>query len=737
MARHFPGLANSFLRLSATIPDYPLSFSFWVKPAVVTTTVPLAKGYENATGTFAGDHTTQTATGYQIVSSQEGSVAFAEATLSVTVGQWYHVLLVYAGNSLRKIWVNGTITATSAGTIAHGAAQNYIALGGILNASPIPTAAYPFSGDIADVGFWTTALDAADALALAGGARPGSISASSLVGWWPLTEGGDLNSIPSYLPFVAYGTVTDVADPPGLDPIGSFVSKLIHSPRKFTPNPAYLFGATTPDAPSRDKLSAWIPATSPLPDSNAAWNRRTGHAPSIATGKLLTGEDNSFRVTNELSSIQTDYAHASDVVTAGQTWACWLKVYKFTGNGTVRVPAPFLHFYPEYAGAYVGFFGYFPDDSGWSVERRLVVQRALGIVPAVESDVVLPLGEWIHVAVTFPLNSVETFSAYTNGNFRGTFSGNLGAGSATINTAVTLGGAALTSGAIPDCAIKDVRVYSKALTADELYQVYLHSLDFHTATSDLIRTDIRPVRIEEALDYIPGEAGVFELAGQAVGLSPTRKMASNVGGFLLSGQSALLRSTRHLTADATAYTFDGKAVNLELIRKILADHGVFTMLGNDILIEIVRMLRVEPGAFLIDGKRATFLYDIPTALDFHTSLARLLYPEMLERERATLFGANSTCTLYSVSPGQGEEILITLDSYWNARRVPTIESGAIEQWRLEIANTSVNWEMLANVSTVLITPDTGEVQRYRVMQTENAMKPGSVYHLRIEAIAQI
>jgi len=45
--------------------------------------------------------------------------------------------------------------------------------------------------------------------------------------------------------------------------------------------------------------------------------------------------------------------------------------------------------------------------------------------------------------------------------------------------------------------------------------------------------------------------------------------------------------------------------------------------------------------------------------------------------------------------------------------------------------------MLANVSTVLIEPDTGEMQRYRVMQTENAMKPGRVYHLRIEAIAQI
>jgi hypothetical protein len=114
-----------------------------------------------------------------------------------------------------------------------------------------------------------------------------------------------------------------------------------------------------------------------------------------------------------------------------------------------------------------------------------------------------------------------------------------------------------------------------------------------------------------------------------------------------------------------------------------------------------------------------------------------LYPAILERERRVLYGDSATCTLYSLSPGAGEEVLITLSCNWSARRIPTIDSGAIEQWRLEIASELVNWEMLANVSTVLITPDTGEVQRYRVMQTENAMKPGHVYHLRIEAIAQI
>jgi len=122
---------------------------------------------------------------------------------------------------------------------------------------------------------------------------------------------------------------------------------------------------------------------------------------------------------------------------------------------------------------------------------------------------------------------------------------------------------------------------------------------------------------------------------------------------------------------------------------------------------------------------------------FHSVLGESLYREVLERERRVLYGEAATCTLYALTPAAGEAELITLGCYWSARRIPTIESGAIEQWRLEIASSLVNWAMLANVSTVLITPDTGEVQHYRVMQTENAMKPGRVYHLRIEAIAQI
>lgn len=124
-------------------------------------------------------------------------------------------------------------------------------------------------------------------------------------------------------------------------------------------------------------------------------------------------------------------------------------------------------------------------------------------------------------------------------------------------------------------------------------------------------------------------------------------------------------------------------------------------------------------------------------MDFNQVLGSLLYPNALERERLTLYGKHATCTLYSVTPSDGEQEVIELATGWLARRIPTIESGAIEQWRLEVVNEDVTWPMVTGIATVRInSPETGEVQHYKVVQVENAMKPGHIYHLRLEAIDQ-
>ena len=115
-------------------------------------------------------------------------------------------------------------------------------------------------------------------------------------------------------------------------------------------------------------------------------------------------------------------------------------------------------------------------------------------------------------------------------------------------------------------------------------------------------------------------------------------------------------------------------------------------------------------------------------------LGESLYRAMLERERRVLFGTQATCTLYSVTPGAGQQEVIELTTGWMARRIPTIESGGGETWRLEIVDDRVDWNMLKYVTKVRLRGAIDEEQTYEVLERYNAMKPGKVYHIQMQAI---
>jgi len=122
---------------------------------------------------------------------------------------------------------------------------------------------------------------------------------------------------------------------------------------------------------------------------------------------------------------------------------------------------------------------------------------------------------------------------------------------------------------------------------------------------------------------------------------------------------------------------------------------------------------------------------------FNFALAEYLYPNMLERERLTFYGNNAYAELISVSPA-GEEVVYTLTGGpWVPRRIPTIESGGDETWRLEIAGDLADWNTLRNVTKVRLRGATDEEQMYEVLDRYNAMKPGRVYQIRMQAICNI
>jgi len=124
-------------------------------------------------------------------------------------------------------------------------------------------------------------------------------------------------------------------------------------------------------------------------------------------------------------------------------------------------------------------------------------------------------------------------------------------------------------------------------------------------------------------------------------------------------------------------------------------------------------------------------------MDFNQVLGSILYPKTLERERLVIFGEDARAELISVSPA-GEEVLYTLTAGpWVPRRIPDIESGSVETWRLEIAGNLTDWDTLKNVTKVRLRGATDEEQMYEVLDRYNAMKPGKVYHIRMQAICNI
>lgn len=123
-------------------------------------------------------------------------------------------------------------------------------------------------------------------------------------------------------------------------------------------------------------------------------------------------------------------------------------------------------------------------------------------------------------------------------------------------------------------------------------------------------------------------------------------------------------------------------------------------------------------------------------MSFHEGLAAWLYPQTIERERRVIFGDDATCTLIEVSPS-AEDVVHVLTTGWMARRIPTIESGGDEYWRLELVADEVDWNTLKYVTKVRMRGATDEEQIYEVLDRYNAMKPGKVYHIRMQAICNI
>ena len=191
----FDGLSE-FVQLGEPITGAdPKTVSMWIKPTSITSNDRILSNYDNTNHALSISFG---ASAIEFYASGIGNQAIT--TVMPTVGEWSHLVIVWAGTSssgggTATGYLNGGNSATA--TIATGphgvyssAFQN-ISLGAMLYGIWGTT----FHGNIDEVAMWGSALTLTEITTIYNNGRPTDISSLSPVGWWRMGEGSTYPTI--------------------------------------------------------------------------------------------------------------------------------------------------------------------------------------------------------------------------------------------------------------------------------------------------------------------------------------------------------------------------------------------------------------------------------------------------------------------------------------------------------------------------------------------------------------
>ena len=564
------------------------------------------------------------------VTSGQGSTFVGSAGVGPAVAdQWHLFVGVWASATSRRVyWDSGSNTAVDTQPVpAHSHAQKNFTLGSFLLGPGSIHGGYGAWAHYADAALWNAALTPAEIDELAAG-RPGDVQAANLKAWYKLGADGDLtSSVGSYPAMTVYGSCPVSPDP---EYVGgpSYLPAVIHSPRI----PRVLRPWENMSGPCRDRLLMSYPA---IPPFNEAWGAGPWglQIPSNA-GLPQHGEDNSWRWLHTFGANSSTVNAIPPPAYGGYAIAFWIRVYTFTDYAAAGYYYAHNNVFTthSFGGTYAQHVGYTLDPpGGFTVPRRFHVQQIHADGPAV-LPYPIPTDEWIHAVIQVMSSygsGAGLVKLWVNGESTGTATNGIDRDAYSPDTTGRVFGShGFGQSSYGDYAAKDFREYSGNITDADANAIYRDSLEFFTATSSYVRNDIRPVRILEKLDYIPGEAGVYELAGYPAGGLATRKITGALGAYLLQGPPTLLRSTRILTPEAGPYAYGGQAVALQLVRLLQANPGGYALEGRAATLTLARGLLAEYGIYNLEGMQAELLYRV-----IHAGGGRIFY---VMREDRTL-----------------------------------------------------------------------------------------------------
>lgn len=201
MARSFNGSNQYFWRAEAIITAYPVTMACWFSMTSFASARVLM-----GIGIAGSDHSALIYTG---TDSKLRTFAQGQAAASTTVlstGTWYHGAGVFANATARAVLTNGAGKTADSVSASFPPSANRTYLGAQVYSGGITNYV---SGQIAEAGMWSAALDDSEIASLAKGFSPLLVRPASLVAYWPLL--GNLDPEPDF--WAANHAVTGVNSP--------------------------------------------------------------------------------------------------------------------------------------------------------------------------------------------------------------------------------------------------------------------------------------------------------------------------------------------------------------------------------------------------------------------------------------------------------------------------------------------------------------------------------------------
>ncbi len=115
--------------------------------------------------------------------SNAGAASNIDTAVGYTANTWNHACAVVASSTSRVVWLNAGASGTST-TARIVTGLDRTSIGGAYTGSLI--APFYMNGNIAEVGFWASALSSGDVASLARGVSPQLVSPTSLIFYAPL-----------------------------------------------------------------------------------------------------------------------------------------------------------------------------------------------------------------------------------------------------------------------------------------------------------------------------------------------------------------------------------------------------------------------------------------------------------------------------------------------------------------------------------------------------------------------